>query len=168
MECLAGNDSLMKQRFGSIAELVAIFSDCLRALTPHVVRVGIEWQEGKNYDDWDAIAQTLYAAVVANTVAYTVEGEGFKPLARYGLIMPDYAEESFLYSARLGPDAVFLKLVGSEKPFDMAVFLELDGTSKPTGKQIRIPLQETEIHALLRSADEQRELVKVIIEEKWD
>jgi hypothetical protein len=58
--------------------------------------------------------------------------------------------------------------VGSEKPFDMAVFLELDGTSKPTGKQIRIPLQETEIHALLRSADEQRELVKVIIEEKWD
>ena len=41
----------MERRFGSVSELVVTFGDCLRALTPYVAEVGIEWEDGKSYDD---------------------------------------------------------------------------------------------------------------------
>jgi hypothetical protein len=158
----------IERRFGSIGEVVVIFSDCLRALIPYVQRVGIEWEEGKNYDDWDTIAQTLYTTIVANAVAYTVEGEGFKQLAPYSLILPNYAHESILYCSELGPASPFLKLVRSDMPFDTAVFIELDRSGKPTDHEVCISLRRVQLRALLRCGEEQRELVNVILEEKWD
>jgi len=156
----------MDRRFGSVSDVVLVFGDCLRVLTPYVSRVGIEWDDGKNYDDWDAIAQTLYATVVGGTIAYTVEGEGFGKLTPYGMIMPDYSNKSLSFSMQSGRNAPFLKLAGSELPFDTAVFLELTSEGSPTGHKLRSPLRNTEFAALLRSTDEEREIVNVIISEK--
>lgn len=156
----------MKRQFSSLSDVVLIFGDCLRVLTPYVSKVGIEWDDGKNYDDWDAIAQALYDTVVGGTVAYTVEGEGFDKLAPYGFIMPDYSNRSFLFGAQSGRDAAFLKLEGLELPFDTAVFLELGPDGKPTGQKVRSPLRNTTFVALLRSAEEEREIVNVITAEK--
>ena len=86
----------------------------------------------------------------------------------YGMAMPDYFANSFLVSKRLGRNAPFLKLEGSELPFDTAVFVELDATAKPTTQILRSPLRSTEFVALLRSSEEQRELVNVIIGEQWN
>jgi hypothetical protein len=155
----------MRLSFGNVTELVMIFSECLRSLTPHVKKVGIEWEEGKNYDDWDAIAQTLYSAVVGSTIAYTVEGRGFRGLAPYALIMPDYSELSFLFCIQ-SKQLPFLRLERSERPFDSAVFLELDAEGKPTGGRTRKLLRDCQLSALLRSSTEQREIVDVVAEEK--
>ena len=154
------------RRFGTVAELVIIFSDCLRSLTSHVTKVGIEWEEGKNYDDWDAIAQALYSAIVGATIAYTVEGKGFKKLAPYALIMPDYSQLSFLSCVQSKQRLAFLRLERSERPFDTAVFLELDSEGKPTGNRMRKLLRDCKLSALLHSTAKQREIVEVVAEEK--
>src|SRR5476649_2526097 len=144
----------MEQTFSSITELVRTFSECLRALTPYVSRVGITWQDGQNYDDWDAIAQTLYATVIDNSIAYTVLGKDFVKLTPYGRTMPDYAECSFLYCTEAGESAPFLILVQSEAPFDTAVFIELDRNGKPTGQEIRKPLLDIQFRASLKSSSD--------------
>ena len=156
----------MERRFNSVSDVVLIFSDCLRVLTPYVSKVGIEWDDGKNYDDWDAIAQTLFSTVVGGTIAYTVEGEGFSRLTPYGMTMPDYSNQSLLFNVQLGRHAPFLKLEGSELPFDTAVFLELADDGKPTDQKLRSPLRTTKFAALLRSGEEEREIVSVITGEK--
>jgi hypothetical protein len=155
----------MQRSFGSVRDLVMVFSDCLRVLTPYVGKVGIAWEDGQNYDDWDAIAQTLYSSLVDNTIAYTVEGRGFSKLTPYGLMMPDYSGKSFLFSAQSGRGAPFLKLEAAEMPFDTAAFLKLDSAGRPTGEKMRRPLRDCELSALLWSAHEEREIIEVIAEE---
>lgn len=155
----------MERNFGTISETVVIFSDCLRALSRHVSKVGIDWRDGKNYDDWDHIANALYSTIVGNSIAYTVEGEGFKAIAPYGMLLRDYSRNSFLYSDRYGQTAVFVKLQSSEEPFDTAFFTCLDSEGKPTKEERKSNLRETRLLALLRSDDEQREIVNVILEE---
>lgn len=155
----------MKRTIGKVTELVVVFRDCLRALTPYVGKAGIEWEDGKSYDDWDAIAQTLYSTIVGETIVYTVEGENFSKLTPYGLVMPNYTGQSFLFCAQHGRGAPFLKLEGIRPPFDTAVFLELDATDKPTGRETRAPLSKCEFLALLRSSRGERELVDVILKE---
>lgn len=154
----------MERSIRSITELVAIFSDCLRVLIPHVSKAGIEWEEGKSYDDWDAISQVLYSTVVAGSIAYAVEGKGFRTLAPYGMIMPEYADESLLFSIRSGDSAPFLKLERSEVAFDTAVFVELNPAKKPTGRKIREPLLNCQLQALIKSPGEQRIVSDVILE----
>jgi hypothetical protein len=158
----------MHRRFDTVSKVVSIFGDCLRALTPYVTQVGIEWEDGKSYDDWDAITKALYATVVGGTVAYTVEGEGFRELMPYGMVMPDYAGKSFLCSVQFGPKAAFVKLESSKTSFDTALFISLNADGTPTGENMRSRLSDTEFFALLRSADEQREIVNVIVDEKRD
>src|SRR3954447_14666074 len=111
----------MHVKFGSVTDLVGVFGECLSALAPLVTKVGIEWREPKNYDDWDAIASAIYSSIVAKTVAYTVEGELFNELTPYAIIMSEYRGASFLYSTEFGREAVFMKLVSSESPFDTAL-----------------------------------------------
>jgi hypothetical protein len=155
----------MDRKFGTVSETVVIFSDCLRALSRHVSKVGIDWRDGKNYDDWDHIAGALYSTIVGNSIAYTVEGEGFKAIAPYGMLLQDYSRNSFLYSDQYGRTAVFVKLQSSEEPFDTAFFVCLDSEGRPTKEEKKSNLRETRLLALLRSDDEQREIVNVIIEE---
>jgi hypothetical protein len=154
----------MQRQFGTITDLVTVFSDCLCALAPHVTKVGIEWKEGKNYDDWDAIAQALYASTVNSTIAYAVQGQGFSKLPPYGLIMPNYSQLSFLFDRQSGDSFAFLRLEQSDRPFDTAVFLLLV-ESRPTGKRTRKLLRDCQMAALLRSTTEQRHIVDVIAEE---
>lgn len=100
----------MNQQFGSITELVVTFRECLVALTPLVTKVGIEWREFKNYDEWDGIASAIYSSVVASAVAYTVEGESFAKIAPYDMVLRNFGQSSYLFSPQFGRDAVFIRL----------------------------------------------------------
>lgn len=155
----------MEKKFGTITETLVIFSDCLRALSRHVTKVGIDWRDGKNYDDWDIIASSLYSAIVSNSISYTLEGEGFRNIVPYGMLLRDYSRSSFLYSDQYGQMAVFVKLQSLEQPFDTALFIFLNSDGKPTNEERRSSLRETRFRALVRSEDEQRDIVNVVLEE---
>lgn len=160
------SESRMSRSFGSVTDLVTVFSDCLRALSLHVSKVGIDWEDGKSYDDWDVIAQALYTAVVTNTLAYVVEGKGFQKLTRYGMTMPTYVGRSFLYSDQFGETKPFLKLQGASLPFDTAVFIDLDSFGCPNGELFRIPILECQFQALLFSPERELRLSDVVTEEQ--
>jgi hypothetical protein len=155
----------MTQKFGSITELIVTFSECLAALTPYMSKLGIEWKEPNNYDDWDNIAAEIYSSVVVRSVAYTVEGEYFARLPPYDTVLPNYGDTSFLFSPQFGREAVFLKLESSDMPFDTAVFCRLSPDGRPTKARERGLIRQLQFGALLKSDDEQREIVRVVLVE---
>jgi len=61
--------------------------------------------------------------------------------------------------------AVFVKLQSLEQPFDTALFIFLNSDGKPTNEERRSSLRETRFRALVRSEDEQRDIVNVVLEE---
>jgi hypothetical protein len=150
-------------QFASITELVVTFRECLVALAPIVTKVGIEWREPMNYDEWDGIASAIYSSVVASAVAYTVEGEGFAKLAPYDMLLRNFGQASCLFSYEFGRDAVFTRLETSEAPFDTAVFCRLNSDGTPSAERKRELLRQLQFRALLRSKDEEREMVNAII-----
>jgi hypothetical protein len=155
----------MGQQFGSITELVVTFRDCLVAIAPIVEKVGIEWREFKQYDEWDGIASALYSSVVASAVAYTVEGESFAKIAPYDMLLRDFGQASYLFSPKFGQDAVFIRLETSNAPFDTAVFCRLNSDGTPSAERKRSLLRQTDFRALLRSKDQEREIESVIFQE---
>jgi hypothetical protein len=56
----------------TVDQLLQVFRDALRALVPHVERVRIEWRDDSSYDDWDAIAQTLYEKIVVSSLLWSM------------------------------------------------------------------------------------------------
>src|SRR3954466_740972 len=56
----------------TVDQLLLVFRDALRALVPHVEKVRIEWRDGSAYDDWDAIAQTLYERMVVSSLLWAM------------------------------------------------------------------------------------------------
>jgi hypothetical protein len=147
---------------GTITELVVTFSECLSALTPYVTRVGIPWKEPDNYDEWDAIASTLYSSIVVRTIAYMVKGESFAKLVPYDMSLSNYAVTTFLFSRKFGRDAVFLRLETAVVPFDTAVFQRINPDGQPNEKQEKDLVRELQFVALLRSEVEEREIDKAI------
>ena len=152
----------MSPKPNTITELVVTFSECLSALTPYVTRVGIPWKEPDNYDEWDAIASTIYSSIVVSTIAYAVEAELFAKLAPYDMSLSNYANTSFLFSRKFGRDAAFLRLESAVIPFDTAVFQRINPDGQPNEKQERDLVRELQFLALLRSEVEEREIDKAI------
>ncbi len=73
-----------------LTELMDVFRSGLAALVPVVERVGIPWTEGDAYDDWDAIASTLYEQIVVNTARNAAELNSTHEFPKYDLIYPSY------------------------------------------------------------------------------
>src|SRR5919198_1064221 len=152
----------MNRQFGSITKLVVTFRECLVALAPIVEKVGIEWRESKNYDEWDDIASAIYTSVVVSAVAYTVEGKAFAKIAPYDIVLRNYGRASFLFSPQFGREAPFHRLETSEALFDTAVFCCLNSDGTPSAERQRELLRQLQFRALLRSKDEEREIANAI------
>jgi hypothetical protein len=149
----------MAQTVGTVATLMMVLRDCLAALAPHLPPVGIEWEEGKAYDDWDDIADALYSSIVASSVAYVVEGQSFERLTPYNLRKSNYADVSFLYCRELGRNAVFVKLQAAGGQFDTALFDTINDKGFATGETKTRPLKDLQFVAVLRSATGERDTV---------
>ena len=148
------------RRLIPITELVTIFGEALRALTPHVANAGIPWEDGQNYDDWDDVATALYKGIVANAIASAVEGDGYFDLAPYGFNLPTYEKQSILFAREFGPRTPFLRLKSSVHalPFDTATFIELEEHGTDSGRRLSRPLAQVEMVALLRSSTGESEI----------
>ena len=158
----------MAQVLGSVRDLIGTFHDCLEVLAPLLLKVGIEWEDEKQYDDWDEIAEALYSSVVASSVAYAVEGQPFEKLGRYGFRLPTYSARSYLYSRDLGSSAAFLCLQTGAVRFDRAAFSILDSNAVPTGRVETAPLHDLHFVARVRSPQGERDIERVVLRECGD
>lgn len=55
----------------SVEEVMSIFRDALASLAPFLAKARISSQEGKQYDDYDAIAEMLFEKIVINTIKWS-------------------------------------------------------------------------------------------------
>lgn len=55
----------------SVNELMTIFKDALLALIPIMEKAHINFKEGQQYDDYDAITEVLYEQVVINSIRWS-------------------------------------------------------------------------------------------------
>ena len=112
-----------------LKELLDILRCGLAALVPIVERAGIPWMEGDAYDDWDAIAATLYEQLVVNIVHDSVEVVGDLAFPEYDTLYPSY--ESMAYfevfaletTETLGP---FVGFESSEPNFNNVKYAIID------------------------------------------
>ncbi len=97
------------------------------------------WREPANYDDWDEMAEAIYASIVIRSVKFAAETAGFAKLPPYDRPIPDYSGSSFITEATHKGRYALLSLVSSSIPFDTGHFMVLDANGKSIGSE-RIPL----------------------------
>lgn len=95
-----------------LTELLDVLRSGLAALVPVVERASIPWTEGDAYDDWEAIASTLYEQIVVNTIRNAEEVADDLKLPKYDLVYPSYG--STAYIEVLGDGEVLGPFVGFE------------------------------------------------------
>lgn len=67
----------------SVDQLLELFRAGLIAVAPVADRAHINWADGSQYDDWDAIADGLYEGIVRMSVLHSTECRGIS-IPRYG------------------------------------------------------------------------------------
>jgi hypothetical protein len=110
----------------SVDELAKIFHAALIALVPIVERAHIPWKEPDNYDDWDAIVETIYASIVSHPVAESSEWKMFGAIPPYDGRIDNYSGKSFLTTADKPGARAFICFETEVIPFDVCLFGNLD------------------------------------------
>jgi hypothetical protein len=57
------------ERHVKVDDIIVNFSCGLRELAPCAERVGITWRSGEAYDEWDGLADAVFAALVAEPLS---------------------------------------------------------------------------------------------------
>jgi len=104
--------------------LLGNFRAALVALVPMVECAGIAWKRPEAYDEWDAIAGTLFAQLVVEVLRWSLPAEarqGFQ-LPTYDLLLPSYTGLSWIEVTHpsLGTGCWVFHAFGTEtQPFDV-------------------------------------------------
>ena len=108
----------------------------LLAMVPVVERVGIAWKRPEAYDEWDAIASTLFQQLVVEVLRWSLPAEareGFQ-LPQYDLLLPSYAASSWIevthQSLQTGP-WVFNAFGTENEPFDVVEVRRVSVDGRP-------------------------------------
>jgi hypothetical protein len=74
------------------SKLLANFSETLFLISKTCQIVGISWQDGTSYDQWDNICTTLYKEMVIFPASQLVQpdGELYIPIPEYGFTLEIY------------------------------------------------------------------------------
>ena len=107
----------------NISELLNIFRDSLVTLVPCLDRARIKWTEDEAYDDWDAIAQSLYNSIVVNSIRYSLPEKEMRNLR-----LPEY---DFLYKEYSSFSYVEILSKKEESSKDCKIFHSFKTISKP-------------------------------------
>lgn len=80
----------------TVTDVLLNFRAALLAIVPAVEHVGIPWKRPDSYDEWDAIASTLFKSLVVEVLRWSLpgcSGDTFRvPL--YDQLAPDYSDTS--------------------------------------------------------------------------
>jgi hypothetical protein len=132
----------------SIDELVGIFADALRALTPIADRARMPWREPNAYDDWDEIARAIYQSFVRSAIENSSDFDPQFPVPAYDQRIGSYDRNSFVSDAtELSP---FICLETSSTPFDTVLFAVIDEGGRVVGSR-REPIIGTDLLFVRRS-----------------
>jgi hypothetical protein len=129
----------------SVNELLWVFRDSLIALIPAMDRAHIPWRDAQAYDDWDAIAETLFRNIVVRTLQYSHSAADPAAFCRYGFTYPSYSGKLFIQvcespSAQDVPN-VFLSFSTHQSPFDSLLVQPVEPASLcASGAPQRIPM----------------------------
>lgn len=115
-----------------------IFRDALTSLCPYMDKVDIGWHDEDAYDEWDAVAEALYNAIVGSVSELC-------DLAPYDLLLPSYKDRSFFVCSLLSEKEkqyVFVGFSTKLKPFDFVKCVEVNGDFKRVGELHYFPFSD--------------------------
>jgi len=125
------------------------FRRALRGLVPSLERVGIIWKRPDAYDEWDAIATTLFDNLVVSVLRWSlpsVEQEEFR-LPSYDLLLASYEGFSTLevtHPTLRESRWLFHAFGTKDEPFDLVEVREATEEGLPLGEDLEIcPLEGT-------------------------
>lgn len=119
----------------TVTAVLLNFRTALLALIPTVEKVGIAWKRPDAYDEWDAIASTLFEKLVVEVFRWALQEhsqEDFQ-LPSYDFLLPSYAGLATLEVAHPSLQHgrwVFHAFGTADEPFDVVEvrLLAEDGT----------------------------------------
>lgn len=139
-----------------LEEVFDIFRSALAALVPVMERACIPWSETDSYDDWDAIASTLFQNIVINHVLEGLDDPDSFSFPEYDVVYPRYEGLAYFrvlsrHSGELlGP---FVGLEASDPEFDRVKYTTTDdGVTYDTNRLASMPLSNCRIQLILPSA----------------
>src|SRR5690606_20593651 len=78
----------------SVTELLVISRGALLAIIPWLEKAKIKWKEDEAYDDWDNIAESLYANIVCSSLIGEVATE--YQITKYNFNYDNYSSVNFI------------------------------------------------------------------------
>lgn len=140
----------------TVDELVAIFRDALIAVLLSLRRAQIRWDDLHAYDDWDAISETLFKAIVADSLLWAV-GDLETTVPKYGFNMVGDPRMSFVRVTTTDPTGadcdylVFCDIDPSDDRFDRVRCWMIDDRGQHVaGHLLSVPLQNARFSFLHR------------------
>jgi hypothetical protein len=154
----------------TLNELLEVFRSALRAVAPVLERAQIRHQEHLAYDDWDNIAQCLFANIVERSVASASQVVAGRQLQfpDYATLYTDYSQSALILVSDAAADVprpmLFHSFVGREDIFDTAVGVEVESdmrTPKPDRREI--PIERARFSVYIRTAAGQTTLEQLTV-----
>jgi len=125
-----------------VTSILLNFRAALLALIPMAEQVGIAWKRPDAYDEWDAIASTLFEKLVVEVLRWSLHEdsqEDFR-LPSYDLLLPSYAGLGTLEVVHpsLQPGRWLFHAFGTNnEPFDVVEVRPLADDGRPLSEELQ-------------------------------
>jgi len=80
----------------TVNDLMRILRRALLVLAPVMAEAHIHLEEGKAYDDWDEVAQSLYKNVVVRSIQWSEGLDLQLSMPAYDMLYPDYSQFAYV------------------------------------------------------------------------
>jgi len=112
------------------------FRMALQAIVPFVEQVGIKWKRPDAYDEWDAIASTLFEEIVVKAVMWSLPEDEQKEfqLPRCDLLLSSYGASNWIqvtHPSLQEAHWIFHAFGTQSEPFDVAEIRRVTAGGKP-------------------------------------
>ena len=154
----------------TVTSILLNFRAALVALVPMVERVGICWKRPDSYDEWDAIAKTLFDKLVIDVICWSfpVEERDHCRLPPYDLLLPAYKNMHTLEVTHLSlsPGRWIFHAFGTvRKPFDIVEVRQLSVDGQPISEKLEsCPLDGTKFYLRLNQSSELIKEIEMVID----
>ena len=125
----------------TVTSVLLNFREGLFVLVPVLERIGIAWKRPDAYDDWDAIATTLFDKLVVEVIRWSLPDEAKENfrLPTYDLLLPTYSSVSTLEVSHplLPPGRWLFHAFGTRsEPFDLVEVRSLSKDGRPITEEL--------------------------------
>jgi len=112
--------------FSHVQQMAPGARDAMRAVRPTADRLGVNWREPDNCNDWDTVAGAIFDGLGLEAIRSSNEGAGGRGLVRYDHRVADYAGRSYVAVRRHDKASPLICFDTRAEPFDGGLVAELD------------------------------------------